>query len=146
MKGTLAVALLGLLAGSRVAAQTPSAAEQEIIKLEQTVSDAQIKKDRPTLERLMTDDYLYTHSNGSVFNKAQEIAESMSSDVQWTDAKFADVKVRIFGDVAVLTASETLQGAAKGYATGARRITDVFVKRNGRWQWVGGQSTLEPMK
>jgi hypothetical protein len=146
MRGTLAVALLGVLASNRVGAQTPSGAEQAIIKLEQTVSDAQLKKDRATLERLMADDYLYIHSNGTITNKAQEIAESMSSEVQWKDAEFADVKVRIFGDVAVLTARETLQGAAKGYVTGPRRITDIFVKRSGRWSWVGGQATLEPVK
>ena len=146
MKHTLVVALLGLLASSRAWAQTTRAAEQDIIKLEQTVTDAQFKKDRAALERLLADDYLYTHSNGSVLNKAQEIAESMSSDVQWTDSKFADLKVRIFGDVAVLTGRQTIRGAAKGYVPGPCRITDIFVKRNGRWQHVGGQSTLEPTK
>src|SRR5881296_1102927 len=146
MKRTLAVALLGLLAGSRAWAQATSAVEQDVIKLEQTVTDAQFKKDRAALERLLADDYLYTHSNGSVLNKAQEIAESMSSDVQWTDSKFADLKVRIFGDVAVLTGEQTIQGTAKGYVPGPRRITDIFVRRSGRWQLLGGQATLEPTK
>src|SRR5881398_4237408 len=144
MKRTLAIALLGLLASSRAWAQ--ATLEQDIIKIEQTVTDAQFKKDRAALERLMADDYLYTHSNGSVLNKAQEIAESMSSDVQWTDSKFADLKVRIYGDVAVLTGRQTIQGTAKGDVPGPRRITDRFVKRSGRWQWAGGQATLEPTK
>ncbi len=146
MKRTLVIALLGLLASSRARAQATSAVEQEIIKLEQTVTNAQFKKDRAALERLLADDYLYTHSNGSVLNKTQEIAESMSSDVQWTDSKFADLKVRMFGDVAVLTGRQTIQGTAKGYVPGPRRITDIFVKRSGHWQWVGGQATLEPSK
>src|SRR5438046_9523350 len=146
MNRTLVVALLGLLASTVAWAQATSAVEQEIIKLEQTVTDAQFKKDRATLERLLADDYLYTHSNGSVLNKAQEIAESMSSDVQWTDSKFADLKVRIFGDVAVLTGRQTIQGTAKGYVHGPRRLTVIFVRRNGRWQWLGGQATLEPTK
>ncbi len=89
---------------------------------------------------------LLASSDGSVLNKTQEIAESMSSDVQWTDSKFADLKVRIFGDVAVLTGRQTIQGTAKGYLPGARRVTDIFVKRSGRWQWAGGQATLEPTK
>ena len=146
MKRAHVVALLGLLASSRAWAQATSAIEQEIIKLEQTVTNAQFKKDRAALERLLADDYLYTHSNGSVLNKAQEIAESMSSDVQWTDSKFADLKVRVFGDVAVLTGRQTIQGTAKGYVPGPRRITDIFVKRSGRWEWAGGQATLEPSK
>ena len=146
MKRTPIVAVLWLLGGSRVVAQTPSAVEQEIIKLEQTVTDAQFKKDRVALERLLAEDYLYTHSNGSVLDKAQEIAESMSSEVQWTDSRLADLKVRVFGTVAVLTGRQSVRGAAKGYVPGPRRITDIFVQRNGRWQWVGGQATLEPTK
>src|SRR5439155_22734091 len=146
MKRTFVVALLGLLASSRAWAQATSATDQEIIKLEQAATDAQFKKDRPALERLLADDYLYTHSNGSVLNKTQEIAEAMSSDVQWTDSKFADLEVRIFGDVAVLTGQQTVQGTAKGYVPGPRRITDMFVKRSGRWQWAGGQATLESTK
>ena len=146
MKRTFVVALLGLLASGRARAQATNATEQEIIKLEQAATDAQFKKDRATLERLLADDYLYTHSNGSVLNKAQEITESMSSEVRWTDSKLADLKVRIFGDVAVLTGQQTIQGTAKGYVPGPRRITDIFVKRSGRWQWAGGQATLEPMK
>src|SRR5213082_3190120 len=146
MKRTFVVALLGLLASGRARAQATNATEQEIIKLEQAATDAQFKKDRPALERFLADDYLYTHSNRSVLNKTQEIAESMSSDVQWTDSKFADLKVRIFGDVAVLTGQQTIQGAAKGSVPGPRRITDIFVKRSGRWQWAGGQATLEPTK
>jgi len=146
MKRTFVVALLGLLASSRAWAQATSATEQEIIKLEQAVTDAQFKKDRAALERLLADDYLYTHSNGSVLNKAQEITESMSSEVRWTDSKLADLKVRIFGDAAVLTGRQTIQGTAKGYVPGPRRITDMFVKRSGRWQWAGGQATLELTK
>src|SRR5207237_1414911 len=99
MKRTLLVALVGLLASSRARAQATSATEQEIVKLEQAATDAQFKKDRAALERLLADDYLYTHSNGSVLNKTQEIAESMSSDLQWTDSKLTDLKVRIFGGV-----------------------------------------------
>src|SRR2546430_17718225 len=137
MKGTLLVALLGSFVGSRALAQTPSVVEQEIIKLEQAVTDAQFKKDRATLERLLADDYLYTHSNGSVLDKTQEIAESMSSDVHWTDSRLADLKVRAFGDVAALTGRQTVAGAAKGYVLGPRRITDIFVMRICRLQWVG---------
>jgi len=118
MKRTLVVALLGLLASSRAWAQTTRAAEQDIIKLEQTVTDAQFKKDRAALERLLADDYLYTHSNGSVLNKAQEITESMSSEVRWTDSKLADLKVRIFGDAAVLTGRQTIQARPKGMSPG----------------------------
>ena len=101
-----------------------------------------IKKDRAGLEQLYADGYIYTHSNGSVTNRAQDIGETMSSDIKWTSGTASDMKVRVYGDMALVLGLSTLQGAAKGYVPGARRFTDVFVKRNGRWQQLGGVSTI----
>jgi ketosteroid isomerase-like protein len=105
-----------------------------------------MKKDRATMERLYAEDYMYTHSNGTVLNKAQEIAESMSPDQAWTAHKSDDLKVRIYGNVAIVTGLSTLTGSSKAYVSGPRRFTEVWVRRNGRWQMVGGQSTLVPAK
>ena len=146
LKRTLVIMSLGLLVADAASAQTQNAIEQELIKLEQTLADAAVKKDRATFERLYADDYVYTHSNGSVLNKAQDVAESVASDTKWTSIKLDDVKVRIFGDVAIVTALETSLGAAKGYVPGPRRYTDIWVKRNSRWQMIGGQATLVPAK
>ena len=105
-----------------------------------------MKKDRATIERLMADDYVYTHSNGTVLTKAQEIAEIMSPDYKWTASTFDDLKVRLYGDAAVVTGVQTLVGSAKGYVGGRRRVTEVWVRRGGHWQSVGGQSTLAAAK
>ena len=131
-----------LLAGSVAYAQTPDAAGQELMKLEQQSIDASVKKDRATFERLLGDDYVYTHSNGTVLNKTQELAEAMASEMKWTSVKVDDLKARVFGDVGIVTGVETLVGAAKGYVPGPRRFTDIWVKRGGRWVQIGGQSTL----
>ena len=146
VKNIMFLALLGILVSHEAQAQTPASTEQEIIQLEQTWTDASLKKDRATVERILADDYVYTHSNGSVLNKTQEIAETMSADIKWTSTINSDMKVRIFGDVAIITGIQTAQGTAKGYTPGPRRFTDIFVKRNGRWQCIGGQSTLMPAK
>jgi ketosteroid isomerase-like protein len=66
----------------------------------------------------------------------------MSGDIKWTSDSMSDMKVRVFGDAAVVTGRETLQGTAKGYVPGPRRVTDIWVKRNGRWQQLGGQTTI----
>lgn len=141
-----ALALIAWLAGSSGSAQTPRSVEQELIALDQAFNDAQVKKDRATLERLWADDYSYTHSNGSVMNKAQDIADTMSGDMTWTAARLDDLTVKVYGDVGIVTGRLTMQGTARAYASGPRRFTDIFVKRNGRWQLVGGQTTLLPAK
>jgi len=96
--------------------------------------------------RLIADDYVYTHSNGAVNDKAADIKETMSDDIKWTDRKSEDLKVRTYGNVAVVTGQETLNGSAKNYVSGPRRFTEIWVKHSGHWQNVGGQTTLVPTK
>jgi ketosteroid isomerase-like protein len=147
MKRIIALTLLGVLLAVPTYAQKPNAQEQEVLKASEVSNDASlIKKDRATMERLYADDYMYIHSNGTVANKTQDIAESMSPAQAWTARKSDDLKVRIYGDVAVITGLSTLTGSAKGYDSGARRFTEVWVRRNGGWQLVGGESTLVPAK
>jgi ketosteroid isomerase-like protein len=146
MRQTFAIVLFALLAGQQPDAQIAGTVEQELIKLEQTLGDAMIRKDKAILERVYATEYVYTHSNGAVLNKAQEIADTMSSNSKWTSSTFADLKVRVYGDVAIVTGVQTLLGTSQGYMSGARRITDLFIKRDGRWQQIGGQTTLVPAK
>jgi ketosteroid isomerase-like protein len=146
MRRAVVLTLLGVLATFPAHSQTANATEQEVLKAFHALDDANIKKDRPTMERMMADDYMYTHSNGFVANKAQDIAETMSADIKWTASKLDNVKVRTYGDVAVVTGLQTLTGSAKGYVSGQRRFTDLRVRRGGRWQNIGGQSTIVPTK
>lgn len=145
MKRTIVLIVIAVLACWTGWAQTPHAVEQELMDLDRASNDAQVRKDKATLERLWSDDYLYTHSNGSVATKAQDIADTMSG-MSWTAAQLDDLKVRVYGDVGIVTGRLTMEGTAKSYASGARRFTDIFVKRGGRWQLVGGQTTMESGK
>jgi ketosteroid isomerase-like protein len=147
MKRHIALALLGVLVAVPAYAQKPNAQEQAVLKASEALDKASLlKKDRATMERLYADDYSYTHSNGAVLNKTQEIAQRMSPDDAWTANKIDDLKVRIYGNVAIVTGRNTLTGSSKGYVAGPRRFTEVWVRRNGRWQLVGGQTTLVPAR
>jgi ketosteroid isomerase-like protein len=138
--------VLAVLAAAPAYSQSPRAAEQAVLKVYRALDQAQFKKDRATMERLMADDYSYTHSNGAVNDKSADIKETMSDDIKWTDTKSDDLKVRTYGNVAVVTGQVTLTGSAKNYVPGPRRFTEIWVKRGGRWQNVGGQTTLVPSK
>ncbi len=115
-------------------------ADQDVLKLEQTLNSAYLKKDRATFEELLADDFTSLNSNGTTTNKAQEIAESM--DAKWTESKISNLKVRIYGNAAIVTADLTLTGSAKGYVAGPRLRTDIWVRRNGRWQDAVSHTSL----
>jgi hypothetical protein len=53
--------------------------------------------------------------------------------------------VRIFGNTAVVTGSDTEKSMENGKDTTGKYVwTDVFVKQNGKWRAVASQSTKLP--
>lgn len=141
------LALIGILAVPQVSAQTSSSSEKEILKLENQWCEAVVKRDTTTLQRLYADEYLCTGSGGDVWNKVQEIAGIASGTYVATSFNLDDMKSHIYGNVAVVTGSNTIKATYKGKdISGKYRFTDVFVKRSGRWQCVATQSTLVPKK
>jgi hypothetical protein len=134
---------IALAIGATLAAQTGSI-EQEVIKIDRAFDEATMKKDKAALERMLASEYFYIHSNGQTSDKATEIADSMQ--MNWTSSKLDDLKARSYGDVVIVTGVQTLTGSARGYVSGARRYTNIWVRRNNQWQIVGGQATLVPAK
>ena len=135
----ISIALLTVLT---VSAQDTASVTREVLRLEKITSDAVVKKDRAAVQPVYADDYSYIHSNGSVADKALELADVVSPDSKWTSVTLTDMKVRVYGNAAIATGLETLLGSGKGYVPGPRRFTDVWVNRNGRWQEVAGQTTI----
>ena len=149
MKGSrwLTSALLGIILAVPASAQKPDSREQQVLKASTTLNEAgYTTKNRATLERMYSDDFIYLHSNGTSNEKTQEVAELLSPDMKWTAHKTENQKVRVYGDVAILTGVSTLSGSAKGYMSGPRNFTEIWVMRDGRWQNVGGQATLASHK
>jgi ketosteroid isomerase-like protein len=56
-----------------------------------------------------------------------------------------EMKVRVFGNTAVVTGTDTEKSSYKGKDTSGKYVwTDVFVQRNGRWQAAASQSVKVP--
>jgi ketosteroid isomerase-like protein len=130
----------------RTATETATA-EQELIKLENEWADAWVKSDVAFFERIMTDDYSWTASEGYVCTKADNIALAKSGEdviVSWV---LTDMKVRVYGDAAVVTGCQTIKETYKGEdVSGQERWTHTWVKRSGRWQCVAAHSSLMAQK
>jgi ketosteroid isomerase-like protein len=77
--------------------------------------------------------------------KAQVLVELKSGDNKTDSITLGDMKVRVYGDTAVVTGSDDEKSSYKGKDTsGHYTWTDVFVKRKGHWQAVASQGTLMP--
>ena len=143
MKHILGLALIGLLAAPQSWAQTPSGDAQTLIKLENDWKQAVINRDAAALQRLYADDYMSTDLEGSSWNKAEDIEIDTKGMFKLLSFKLDDMKVRVYGDTAVVTGRIASKGKDVGNkdVSARYRFTDVFVKRDNRWQCVSSAST-----
>jgi len=135
--------MLGLFAAAAAGwAQTPQNPQQELAKLENAWKQAVVNRDKASLERLYTADYTSTDTEGMTWNRGQDIEIDMEGPSHLTSFSLDDLKVQVVGDVAVVTGRNTATGTLVGKKVSAKtRFTDVFVKRDGRWQCMRSQST-----
>jgi ketosteroid isomerase-like protein len=147
MHRSLLAGLIAVFAVVTIRAQAPSAVERDLIKLENDWSTAWQKKDAAFLQKLFADEYLSTASTGAIYSKAQELANVTAPGTSMASFALTDLKVHVYGDTAVVTGLNTTKSTFNGKDdSGAYRFTDVFVKRDGRWQVVATQSTLTAKK
>jgi hypothetical protein len=138
MRRTLLLSILVSLLGSPCQAQIMTSAERELADVEQQLNDAHIRKDLALLERIYADEFYCIGSSGATQTRAERLA-SDSTNPPSTNRKTDNLRVRVYGDVGVVTGRLTINQTARLY-------TDVFVKRAGRWQIVNCQATLVPVK
>jgi hypothetical protein len=61
-----------------------------------------------------------------------------------TSEELGPITVRVFGNTAIVTGSDTEVSTDRGKNSSGKYVwTDIFVLRNGKWQAVASQSTIE---
>jgi ketosteroid isomerase-like protein len=117
--------------------------EQELVKMENEWARAWQLPDPAALENLVADDFtlIGSSSKGEVVNKRQYIDSTLKL-VRGDGYSFERMNVRIYGDTAVINAQFQQRATFAGRDwSGEFLLTDVWVKRNGRWQVVARHSS-----
>jgi ketosteroid isomerase-like protein len=153
MKRASVVLAVLIAAGSLGYAQTPArpagdkaapsaGAEQALMKIENEILAALLKRDAAAFGRHFADDAVLTTPDGTVQTKAQLLGDVKSGDLVLESSSISDMKVSVHGDAAVVTYATTDKGKYKKQDISGRfRWTDVFVRRGGEWKLVAGQGT-----
>ena len=93
---------LGGATASRADAITPD----EAVEAEDARYAAQTSSDFAAMERLFGDDLVYVHSNGDLDDK-QGFIEAQRSRTIYRSMERSEVKVRVYGPVAIITGRES---------------------------------------
>jgi ketosteroid isomerase-like protein len=118
---------------------------QKIIDLDKKRMHAMAQKDIATLNALLSDDLVYTHSTARLDTKQSLIGAMESGKTVYTAVEPSDVKAQDLGNAVVLTGAARIGVTANGNPVSFRvRFTDVYVNKGGQWQMVAWQSTRLP--
>ena len=118
---------------------------QTIIDLDRKRMQAMADKNIDTLNTLLADDLIYTHSSARLDTKQSLIGNMQSGATVYNAVEPSDVKAQDLGDSVVLTGSCRISVNSGGNAMSfGVRFTDVYARRNGKWQMVTWQSTRTP--
>lgn len=145
MRKFLLVTLLFIAATISATAQSAAkpeqnnSAEQAVLKVTQEWLDAEAGTNREVLKKIIADDFLGTGPRGTMVSKTDVLPKEGSG--HGLNIIGQDLKVRVFGDTAIVTGLGVPKGAPDRPEL---RMTVVFVKRADRWQMVSGHLSAVP--
>jgi ketosteroid isomerase-like protein len=115
---------------------------QKIIELDRKRMTAMAEKDIATLNAVVADDLIYTHSSARVDTKQSLIGAMQSGATVYTGVEPSNVVAQDLGDTVVLTGVAAISVNSGGKPNSFRvRFIDVYANRGGTWQMVTWQST-----
>ena len=141
MKHLFAITVLLLAPCGWTFADTASD-ERELTQLIKDFNAALVKTDTAFLDKVLAQDFVHYRPKGDVENKAQYLEDRKTGQVKFKSLVADDIKVRVYGDAAIVTYRSTAKGKDQhGTIDEQRRWTRVFVRKGGHWQLVHSQGT-----
>jgi ketosteroid isomerase-like protein len=134
-----------LAAAAVLPAATPDAkTKKEIMAAMQVYRQAIIKKDPAALSKVLSDDLIYTHSSNLHQDKAALI-ESLKGNSVTEDIDFKDLKVRVYGNTAVVVGDVDFHMNTGGVqSVNKLNVLHVLVKGPQGWQLAARQAVKYP--
>jgi ketosteroid isomerase-like protein len=125
------------------AAQKADSASSKITALEAKWNDTYRRGDVAGMQALLADDFIITVEDGNTFSKSGYLAHTADSELRVQVSDMTDLKVRMHGNVAVVTGAYHEKGTSKGKPYESHdRFTDMWVRNNGDWQVIASHYSI----
>ena len=126
-------------------AASSNAAADELKQIENDWVDAVKTKNADKLGEILANDWVEVGWDGRTTTKTKALADLKSPGNSLDSFEMGSMKVRFFGNTAIVTGSDTEKSTDSGKDTSGKYVwTDVFIKRNGKWTAVASQSSKVP--
>jgi ketosteroid isomerase-like protein len=135
-----ALALLGCM--THLHAATADDVSKELQEAEKKWAAGAAKQDVTFMQSLVTDDYTMTNPVGQVVPGKVLIDKIKDGTFKVESLDYTDMKVRVYGDAAVVIGHLSCKGNWEGNDVGGEyAFTDTFTKIDGHWREVASQVT-----
>ena len=109
---------------------------REIVEVKRQYDVAQLANHGKWFEKMLAEDYVFIGSNGAVSSKADCVKDMQSRDLVWDSVAVKDMKVRVYGDTAVVTGRFFGKGRYKGNRYRRKAALHVSVDKT-EWHLAG---------
>ena len=136
MSSRLVLVCMAALLFVGTAANAQDSADKEVQKAMDDNFTAIVHKDAAALSRQYTEDYFRIGETGKISGKSEFIANATNPDYEITKLEASDVKIRVYGNIAVVTELVTATGGSKGKTPTEHvsRQTVIWLKQDGVWK------------
>jgi len=148
MKQIFAIGTVVLAIAFSAAAQTSAdkQVEAELLRIQREMIDTSLRGDKSAFERYTADTYLETDFNGAVTTRARILDNFLTPPSSMKPTfEIQDVQVHVYGDTAVMSSRGNYRAEANGQKiTNSFRTTDIWLRRDGRWQLIASHDSQIP--
>lgn len=119
-----------------------------VLALENRRVAALLRADLATLDEILADDLVYTHSSSHVDTKASYLETIRSGKLKYLTLAHRNPTIRVYGTTAVVHGIADVRTVWEDQTGDPYAVcyTMVYVQKNDRWQKVAWQSTRLPGK
>lgn len=120
--------------------------DAEIVELEADIRRAQLAADVAALDRLISEDLLFTGPDGKLGTKAQDLASHRSGAVRIREHEPLELRIRrVDSNVAIVALCARMAVEVNGsMVRGTFRYTRVWACEDGIWRVAGGHVAPAP--
>ena len=118
-----------------------AADKAELVRVEHATAAALVAHDAKALTTLLAADWRIVTADASVMTREALLKVLDAGTLKFESYKISDLDVRLYGDAAVVIGHGNSKMEWKGEPIAGREIfTDVFIRRDGKWQCVSSHS------
>ena len=119
---------------------------EQIADLEEEWRKATLAADVPTIDRMLSDDYVGISWNGQVNTKASQLERLRNRSLMLTRLDLSDLKIKVLGSVAIVTSRADIEGVNDGVEMKGSFVYTRIYKRlpSGTWKITNFEATRLP--